>query len=819
MFLCRRPLLHRLHISQSRFAQVTPHPFINGHLLSTFGPHSLYTHTSDSTPSTFAKAEDTGTRTWASVNTTLQEYMSSRPKGGFRVQRGTLFRLLTEAVTAKDKVAVGYVSTDILHLPADPERNRALRHLILNTEHRLLRPRTVRAILDALAWGGQLEKFTDYHLKTLAHRIAVERERTSFAGDFSTLLHSNIMARLKPLNRVPSGARSVAYELPDVVEAAFELLSYLLLLKSENQILDLFQALTEKLFIPPEAVQQAPTTSMDFNYIVSVTLARACLYWYKRGLAHRVLLRYLPSGVDLATVIRQKNVALYSPSPPPNEQSTEIQQSLDPQLLDLITETLYATLRSPNTSELELCVDVISRVHLLAPIPGGIIRLVYTAATECGSGNVARRLYAFTRERAIERDHHYPGPQGRALLFLMTFLTQEKGNSHFARTLANEVVENDTFLPVNDRPKFLTLVAGQSFGMAARTLWERYAVGKDSPSVVGNNALLTRMVRLFTKMARLIEADLPDHDEASVSCNMMGELQSGASVDTGLEVNHAETNNPKSISDASKRDTNRKPSVAELRERAENIRYFVQRVIEAFVMVHKPLAHAKHANLSSLARAYFVAGDFAKGFEVFRNLIRRREVPDLHDINIGLSALAEHNPRSAAKMVQVMIQRGIQPNSVTFGTVVHQALIHGDTQLVGDLLQLARQAGNIQLSPEGLYSLTRGSVSMEDGTGAKKSAHLKDALELLKSMPDKGRLSSPDMGKFMVFAALREDEPVVAFEFWRLLLKYSSEWDDREQIHIRRLLRRSISQNLGSEKSRSNMLNELWERPPYHAMK
>ncbi|KAJ3894246.1 hypothetical protein GG344DRAFT_41510 [Lentinula edodes] len=558
------------------------------------------------------------------------------------------------------------------------------------------------------------------------------------------------MRRLKLLHRVPVGARSVSYELPDIVEAAFELLSYLLLLKNESLILELFQALTEKLFIPPEAIQQAPTTSTDFYYIVSVTLSRACLYWYKRGLAHRLLLRYLPS---------------------------EPQQSLDPQLLDLITDTLYATLRNPNLFELELCVDVISRVHLLAPIQGGIIRLVYTAATECNSGNVARRLYAFTREPAIEKEHHYPGPQGRAILFLMAFLTQEKGNTHLARVLANEVVENDTFLPVNDRPKFLTLVASQSFGKATRTLWERYAIGKDKASVVGYNALLTRIVRLFTRMARLIEVDLPDNGEDSSD------------------------------------------TVAELRERVKDIRLFVQRVIEAFVQVHEPLAHAKHANLSSLARAYFVMGDFTKGFEVFRNLIRRREVPDLHDINIGLSALAEHNPRSAAKMIEVMTQRGIQPNSVTFGTVIHQALVHGDMHLVGDLLQLARQAGNIQLSPQGLFSLTRASVILEDGSGTRKNAPLKDALELFKSLPDNGRLSSPDMGKFMVFAALRQGEPVLAFEFWKLLLKYSSEWDDQEQIFVRRLLRRSIIQTLGSGMSRSNMLNQLWERPPYHAMK
>ncbi|KAJ3753873.1 hypothetical protein EV360DRAFT_52701 [Lentinula raphanica] len=559
------------------------------------------------------------------------------------------------------------------------------------------------------------------------------------------------MARLRLLHPVPGGASSVAYDLPDIVEAAFELLAYLLLLKNEKLILDFFKTLTEKLFIPPEAVQQAPTTSPDFHYIVSVTLARACLYWYKRSLAHRLLLRYLPSG------------------------------SLDPQLLDLITDTLYATLRTPNIAELELCVDVISRVHSLVPVQDGIIRLVYTAASECGAGQAARRLYAFTREPVIAKEHHYPGPQGRAILFLMNFLTREKGNPHLARALANEVVEDEPFLAANDRPKFLILVAGQSFGMAARTLWERYAVGKDSISVVGNNALLTRMVRLFTRMARLIEADLPDEDEPSFD-TLQGELSRRV-------------------------------------DRADNIKQFVQRVIEAFVLAHNPLAHATHANLSSLARAYFVAGEFAKGFEVFRHLIRRREVPDLHDINIGLSALAEHNPRSAANMIQVMIQRGIQPNSVTFGTVVHQALVHGDMHLVGDLLQLARQAGNIQLSPQGLFSLTRASVTLEEGSGTRKSAPLKDALELLKSLPDSGRLSSPDMGKFMVFAALRENEPVLAFEFWKLLLRCSSEWDDREQVFIRRLLRQTITQALGSGKSRSDMLSQLWERPPYDAMK
>ncbi|KIK69663.1 hypothetical protein GYMLUDRAFT_34057 [Collybiopsis luxurians FD-317 M1] len=784
MFLCRRPLLHRLCILHPSLS------FINLNKISPLTVQRLFISTKPSSSSVFSSLVK-DVNIVPSDDTTLRRYMEFHSNGDQKLSPASLVRLMNEAVEAGDKLALVSITNDLLNLPNAPTRNAALRQLLIHTDHRLLLPNIIHKILQAFAWGGKLDKVSSYHLKLLTYRIAVEYARTPFGRDFSEVLYTTIMGRIKFLGRVPAGAESVTQELPYIVDAAFELLYYLLLLKNEKLALELFQILTEKLYIPPEAVQQAPTSSNDFNYIISVTLARSCLYWYKHDLLLRLLLQYLPPEKELEAAIRQKHHALdpnsnaESPVSPP----THIHQSLDPSLLDLMTETLYASFRNPHLDEMHRCIDVITRIHLLAPVQNSIIRLAYTAAAENRLGAVARRLYAFTREPAIEAEHRYAAPQGQALLFLMTFLTEEKGNSHLARTLADEVAQNKAFLPVQDRAKFLVLVVGQGFGTSARVLWERYSVGKDKILVTGNSALLTKMVRLFTRIAKLLEASLRTPDSGKVAAP-----EGGAEEGEGLSI------------DAER--------AQDIETRLQDIRQFVQRVIGAFVESHEPLDQAQHANLSSLARAYFVSGDFEEGFRVFRALIRRREVPDLHDINIGLSALAEHRPVTAAKMIQVMIERGIQPDSVTFGTVIHHALAHGDMELVGNLLQQAR-AGNIQLSPQGLFSLTRASVTMEEGFGKTKIQHLQDALDLLQAMPEQGRLSSPDMGKYMVFAALREGEAQLAFKFWQLLLKFSAEWDDAEQVFIRRLLRKSLLQ------TRTNfvMLRELRERPPYNAKK
>ncbi|KAF5389328.1 hypothetical protein D9757_003434 [Collybiopsis confluens] len=780
MFLCRRPLLHRLCILHPRLLFTHLNKISYSHIPRLF----ISTNSADSLPSKPGQDADV----FPSNAPNLRQYMDFRAKGAQTLAPTTLVCLMNEAVEAEDKLALVTIANDLLRLPDTPTRNGALRQLLIHTNHRLLLPNVVRKIFQAFAWNGKLDKVSSYNLKLLTYQIAVEYARTPFGRDFSAVLYTTIVGRMEHLERAPVGAESVNQELPYIVDAAFELLYYLILLKNERLALELFQILTERLYISPEAVQLAPTSTKDFDYIISVTLARSCLYWHKRDLLLRLLLRYLPSDNELEVAMRQKNLSLdpnsNPESPPP---PTHFHQSLDPSLLDLITETLYASFRNPNAEEMRRCVDVITRIHLLAPVQNALIRLAYTAAVETRMGAVARRLYAFTREPAVEAEHRYAAPQGQALLFLMTFLTEEKGNSHLARTLADEVAQNKTFLPVQDRAKFLALTVSQGFGISARTLWERYAIGKDSMLITGNSALLMKMVRLFSRMVRSLEADLPNVD---------GEQATAAEEPTEEEAEGLPER------------------TREMVTRAQNIRAFVQKVIGAFLEAHKPLDQAQHTNLTTLARAYFVAGSFDDGFKVFRTLIRRREVPDLYDINIGLSALAEHRPVTAAKMIQVMLERGIQPDSVTFGTVIHHALAHGNMELVGNLLKQARTS-NIQLSRQGLFSLTRATVAMEEGLGKSKVEHLRDALAVLEAMPEQGRLSSPDMGKFMVFAALREGEGTLAFKFWKLLLKFSAEWEDGEQVFIRRLLRKRILET----RANYGAMKELRERPPYHAKK
>ena len=69
------------------------------------------------------------------------------------------------------------------------------------------------------------------------------------------------------------------------------------------------------------------------------------------------------------------------------------------------------------------------------------------------------------------------------------------------------------------------------------------------------------------------------------------------------------------------------------------------------------------------------------------------------------------------------------------------------------------------------------------------------------------------MGKFCAIEALRADEPVLAFRFWRLVVKEKAERNDREQRALRSSIAKTIRRHhadamLGGDEAQG-MLSEL----------
>lgn len=220
-------------------------------------------------------------------------------------------------------------------------------------------------------------------------------------------------------------------------------------------------------------------------------------------------------------------------------------------------------------------------------------------------------------------------------------------------------------------------------------------------------------------------------------------------------------------------------------ERWEDMKAAAHHVVAEFRRIKEPLAEATHYDLTSLGRAYFILGDVSAGFDVFKTLLNRKEIPDLHDINVILSVMAEYTPRGAAQMIERMISKGVQPDPITFGTVIHFATIHRDTRLVSILIKRMRQLGNGQLTLKSVSALLRASIELENTSIASLRSNLQRALDIIRSLTESNFRCSPNTGKHCIKASLDVDDPFMAFNFWHLLVQGKVEWADREHIILR----------------------------------
>ncbi|KAF8895438.1 hypothetical protein BD779DRAFT_1434491 [Infundibulicybe gibba] len=383
----------------------------------------------------------------------------------------------------------------------------------------------------------------------------------------------------------------------------------------------------------------------------------------------------------------------------------------------------------------------------MTPVPDGVVRQFYHHASQCNQGEEAEILYAFSRAPNTMNSHMYPPPHGTALVWLMEHLATKSRRTHLSRTLAAEVAENHLPIPLHSRARFLSLTAARGYGTLARVLWERYSTGKDKITVVGNSALMIRMVSLFNHLAQKMAP----------------------------------------------RKRDRTGNAGPRQHDSEDFVDFTNHILSEYRHCHQPLSNAHHRVLTSLARAYFILGESAEGFNTFKILMERKEIPDIYDVNVALTAMAEHHPRSAARMIQRMIEKGLRPDAVTFGTVMHHALLHNDMDLVADMIARARELKDVRMNLKSVAALVRASVAPnDDNFRANQRAKLEGAMSIVKSLMKPHSISSPQTGKYLVFASLRADEPVMAYRFWKLMVKDSTEWNDREQQFQRRLIAQMI---------------------------
>ena len=585
-----------------------------------------------------------------------------------------------------------------------------------------------------------LKSLTTRNMESLVRLISQDSHMRNVDRALAELIHPRLVARVAQF-RASGGVRSVDYHPPGIIFSAFSMVHKLLALSLQQQGLELFECLVKLRHIPPEAIQDADSSSDDFNTIISKTLVRASLHWNWRTLANALIRDMLDS--------------------------TSVPSS---DILELNNDVIYALLDTPTRQDIHACGHLIYRVHKHAPVPNSIIRQFYDRAAEKLATDEAVALYSFTRSYSVLQTHHYPPPQGLSLTWLMAHLVSASHKIHLSRALASEVLVDNLSIPLQHRAKFIATTAAQGYGTLARKLWERYAVGKDKEFIIGDCTLMIRMVSLFANLSK--RANIR-YEAALIGSSSNPEILKG---------------------------------------HVEDLNTFIHRILTEFTDYHRPLTEAPHRVLTSLARADFILGKFADGLKCFSFLARRKELPDLHDVNVLLSALAQVSPRLAVKMTKRMEARGLRPDAVTFGTILHHALLHQDEVLVPEMIRRIQSLPDKRITLKTMVGLIRASImSMRDESNADKRKKLATALFLIKSFPQTNILASPQMGKYLVYRSLEAEDGELAYKFWKLCLRDSTEWHDREQQLLRSSITRMIknhSHRLESQQV-AGMLSQL----------
>jgi hypothetical protein len=448
--------------------------------------------------------------------------------------------------------------------------------------------------------------------------------------------------------------------------------------------------------------------------------------------------------------------------------------------IDLILELVGYLLDSPSEADLYQCCNFIIQLHRIQPVPDEVIHDFYAIAAQFQMSGPAKRLYLFTEATRFDKFHNYPLPQGHSLVWLAKNLANDDSTRPAFESLVNKAHEQrqDILIPVSHQPYYLILVVEEGFGLIAQSLWEEWSPGIHGEVIRGSPKILVRIIRLARSMARKQKERLT----------------------------HLKKCNP--------------PDSAEIELSIDKLRAissFTKKVLRAFITQHEPLYSADHIVLTSLARACFVLGLVSQGFDCLQTLLRRSEKPDIVDINVGLTILAEYEPRAAAAFAATMLHYDVQPDEFTFSTIIHHAMVKNELDLCIELARQMKETLTPNSNFQPFYGMVSASIAKRThDTPQQRVLRLKTVLQVLQLMqyPKDRFMMHPEVGQSLIRASL-PDYPEVAFEFCKLLSKDILHNDpgyyDQVQL-IRNALRKAWNLGHIQEIEMKGMLSELLQK-------
>jgi hypothetical protein len=709
-------------------------------------------------------------------------------------------RILFKAAKAGKTSVVRQLATDILdqYKGHDNEDRDQMLEILLsfarnirdfNIIHRLLAELASRNRLFITPGGIYIRLLKDIL------GMAQERHDTTVELQIYTLLAPPLLAILD--SERPDLHRHAMEKVSDsgAVWALFKIIRRLLVFDQKELVKPIFDQLVQRGAIPQEAMEGLPETS--FTHTIFVILLQCCMLFGWRSRAAHLLVS-----------------------------TPDWEQASSPGLNDAVLEVLDYALSSEGepTSPLlasSLLVRLVNCPDFMI-IPDEIIHKFYERVCKHDMPSVADAFYRLIKSPNILARHQYPPPLEQTWVWLFRSAVRNK-NAFVTRSLVRDIVEGGHDIPQLMRAYAITEAAAHGYMSYARALWEKYS---HDVFVYGDGGTALRLISLakhrITAVQHRAAQKQPSDPESKVS------LQNRT-----LERPSDPDDRPNNTEDVMPRDNALKLASSagsdsgdaldepedglSYEEQVADYRAFAERVLLKFKECHEPLERAPHKTINALARAHIMLGQVKEGFQILRIIMERGDELDVRDVNVALTALAEVNPRAGARMISEMVQRGLQPTAVTFGTAIHHAALHGDMELVSSLIIRARQAGIKQLDYKTLSTLIRSAISTPYDESLPNRTQLENVQSFVNSLLAAKYTVSPNIGADCVHAALRADDPVAAFKFWQRLVRDKVEHKDYKQAALRKRIARNVRRHCALRRLTTYrgvwMLRELGEDP------
>ena len=681
-----------------------------------------------------------------------------------------------------------------------------------------------------------------------------------------------------PLDNAPTGH----------VWALFRLVQLYINSESQREAFRLFQRLVQEKMVTSSAISQVDIGHGDPRTVLLFAMTRTCLdYEWNTGALELMVLaaehdptvfdEQMKSLVNETLHVLLRQAALMSPAPKYNvRMSVAVQQKATQQapagprfllrrimalitalrqgnnafeIEDRVIQKFYAVARQLNFHHVAEVLFSIGRIYapLSTSAPPMLVSPSFEISDDPSSGHIhpveSRRITFKSTPRPISPSNEpqltttsegpsdssvtanieYPAPRGPSLLWLLEAMLKKSKNVHLCRRLAKEVVDSNIDIPVYDRGQFIRLLANAGFAQAGRELWMRYSQD-ETQGVIGHAGAMMRLVSLFYHLGEDLEAKEAMVDEAleifEPSSSDTGELLDDDYDDVEMRVIDGEDANALFDADAAKA--------------------FAKEVIDEFRACKIPLEVASRHDLNALARAYFMMDRTEEGFELFQ-MVKATRSPDMYDVNVVLSGVAKYNVGLASRMIDRMHERGLTPNAVTWGTVIHLAFLRGDTELMISLVKRAQERGISEFTSRTVASLIRASAS-DVPPGSQLASHtvtlgtkgkvgplqltfggeggieqirqnLDTAWHLIRMFDMQAFVGIWSLAKFCLDRAVWVGDAGLAFRFWDEYLGSKTQWSDFDQAKLRKRLYNLVTTAKEEERldtlQATNMLRKL----------